>query len=73
MHGNPATAERNCHIRGWLPSNCYEAIETSAHELADDRQALQRSRGVATFLGIRNLRHRLRADRLRFREPELID
>ena len=37
LHGNPATPERNYHIRGWLRSNGCEAIEISAHEPGDER------------------------------------
>lgn len=63
IHGNPATAERDRRIRDWLRNHGYDVIEIPANEL-DDADAMARHfRRLAGYLGMREVRNRLRDDR----------
>lgn len=63
VHGNPETAEKDRVIRDWLRNHDYEVIEIPANEL-DDADAMTRHfRRLATYLGMREARNRLRDDR----------
>ena len=70
LHGNPKTAEADRRIRAWLRGSGFEVIEIPANEL-DDRQAMVRHfRRLATYLGDRKQRDRVRNDTSWFRaEP----
>ena len=63
LHGNPETAERDRAIRGWLRNHGYEVIEIPANELDDVDAMVRHFRRLASYLGMREARNRLRDDR----------
>ncbi len=63
IHGNPATAERDRTIRDWLRNHGYEVIEIPANELDDVDAMVRHLRRLAGYLGMREVRNRLRDDR----------
>ena len=68
IHGNPATAERDRRIRDWLRNHGYEVLEIPANEL-DDADAMARHfRRLAGYLGMKEIRNRLRDDRSWFHD-----
>ena len=68
LHGNPETAERDRDIRTWLRNHDYEVIEIAANELDDEDEMVRHFRRLASYLGMPELRSRVRADRSWFRE-----
>ena len=62
IHGNPATAERDRSIRDWLRNHGYDVIEIPANELDDVEAMVRHFRRLAGYLGMRDLRGRLRED-----------
>ena len=63
IHGNPETAEKDRSIRDWLRNHGYDVIEIPANDL-DDADAMARHfRRLAGYLGLREVRSRLRDDR----------
>ena len=63
LHGNPETADRDREIRTWLRNRGYEVIEIAVNEL-DDVDAMARYfQRLATYLGRRDLRRKVRDDR----------
>ena len=69
LHGNPETAERDREIRTWLRNRGYEVIEMAANELDDEEAMVRHFRRLASYLGMRDVRSRVRDDRSWFREP----
>ena len=68
IHGNPETAEKDRSIRDWLRNHGYDVIEIPANEL-DDADAMARHfRRLAGYLGLREVRRRLRDDRSWFED-----
>ena len=63
IHGNPATTERDRTIRDWLRNHGYEVIEIPANELNDVDAMVRHLRRLAGYLGMREVRNRLRDDR----------
>lgn len=63
IHGNSATAERDRSIRDWLRNHGYEVIEIPANELDDVDAMVRHFRRLAGYLGMREVRNRLRDDR----------
>ena len=68
LHGNPETAERDREIRTWLRNRGYEVIEIAANELDDEDAMVRHFRRLASYLGMRDVRSRVRDDRSWFRE-----
>ena len=68
LHGNPETAERDREIRTWLRNRGYEVIEIAANELDDEEAMVRHFRRLASYLGMRDARSRVRDDRSWFRE-----
>ena len=68
LHGNPETAERDREIRTWLRNRGYEVIEIPANELDDEDAMVRHFRRLASYLGMRDVRSRVRDDRSWFRE-----
>ena len=68
LHGNPETAERDRDIRTWLRNRGYEVIEIAANELDDEDAMVRHFRRLASYLGMRDVRSRVRDDRSWFRE-----
>ena len=69
LHGNPETAERDREIRTWLRNRGYEVIEIPANELDDEDAMVRHFRRLASYLGMRDVRNRVRDDRSWFRGP----
>ncbi len=63
LHGNPETAEKDRAIRDWLRNRGYEVIEIAANELDDDDAMVRHFRRLASYLGMRDIRNRVRDDR----------
>ena len=70
LHGNPETAERDREIRAWLRGQGYEVVEIAAVELDDEAAMVRHFRRLAGYLGMRELRKRVRDDRSWFRGRE---
>ena len=70
LHGNPETAERDREIRDWLRNGDYDVIEITANELHDERAMTRHFRKLAQYLGMRDIRRRLRDDLSWFHERE---
>ena len=70
LHGNPKTAVRDQRIRTWLRNNGYEVLEIPANELDDENAMVGYFRRLAGYLGMRDIRKKLRRDRSWFRDPE---
>ena len=70
LHGNPETAERDRDIRAWLRNHGYEVVEIAASELDDEDAMVRHFRRLAGYLGMRELRSRVRDDRSWFRGRE---
>ena len=68
LHGNPETAERDREIRTRLRNRGYEVIEIAANELDDEDAMVRHFRRLASYLGMRDVRTRVRDDRSWFRE-----
>jgi len=68
LHGNPETAERDREIRTWLRNRGYEVIEMAVNELDDEEAMVRHFRRLASYLGMRDARNRVRDDRSWFRE-----
>ena len=68
LHGNPETAERDREIRTWPRNRGYEVIEIAANELDDEDAMVRHFRRLASYLGMRDVRTRVRDDRSWFRE-----
>ena len=68
LHGNPETAERDREIRTWLRNRGYEVIEIAVNELDDEEAMVRHFRRLASYLGMRDARNRVRDDRSWFRE-----
>ena len=68
LHGNPETAERDREIRTWLRNRGYEVIEIAANELDDEDAMVRHFRRLASYLGMRDVRSRVRDDRSWFHE-----
>ncbi len=69
LHGNPETADTDREIRTWLRNGSYDVIEIAANELDDEDAMVRHFRRLANYLGLRDVRIRVRADRSWFREP----
>ena len=67
IHGNPETAERDREIRTWLRNHGYEVIEIAANHLDDEDAMIRHFRRLASYLGMRDVRKRLRDDPSWFR------
>ena len=67
LHGNPATAEKDREIRGWLRNHGYEVIEIAANQLTDEDAMVRHFRRLAGYLGKQDLRGKVMADRSWFR------
>ena len=67
LHGNSETAERDREIRTWLRNRGYEVIEIAANELDDEDAMVRHFRRLASYLGMRDVRSRVRDDRSWFR------
>ena len=72
LHGNPETAERDREIRAWLRGQGYEVVEIAAVELDDEDAMVRHFRRLAGYLGMRELRKRVRDDRSWFRGREAV-
>ena len=70
LHGNPETAEQDRDIRAWLRNHGYEVVEIAASELDDEDAMVRHFRRLAGYLGMRELRSRVRDDRSWFRGRE---
>ena len=68
LHGNPDTAARDREIRTWLRNRGYEVIEIAANELDDEEAMVRHFRRLASYLGMRDVRSRVRDDRSWFHE-----
>lgn len=68
LHGNPETAERDRRIRTWLRNSGYDVLEIAANELDDEGAMVGHFRRLASYLGMRKVRKRLRSDRSWFRD-----
>ena len=68
LHGNPETAERDREIRTWLRNRGYEVIEIGAYELDDEDAMVRHFRRLASYLGMADIRSKVREDRSWFRE-----
>ena len=68
LHGNPETAERDREIRTWLRNRGYEVIEIAANKLDDEDAMVCHFRRLASYLGMRDVRSRVRDDRSWFHE-----
>ena len=60
--------ERDREIRTWLRNRGYEVIEIAANELDDEDAMVRQFRRLASYLGMRDVRTRVRDDRSWFRE-----
>ena len=69
LHGNPETAERDRNIRSWLRNHGYEVIEISVNELDDENAMVRHFRRLANYLGMSDVRDRIRNDRSWFHTP----
>ena len=69
LHGNPETAEQDRRIRTWLRNSGYDVLEISDHELGDENAMAGHFRRLAGYLGMRDVRRKLRRDRSWFRDP----
>ena len=67
LHGNPETAERDREIRTWLRNCGYEVIEIAVNELDDEDAMVRHFRRLAGYLGMPEIRGRVRDDRSWFR------
>ena len=67
LHGNPETAERDREIRTWLRNRGYEVIEIAANELSDEDAMVRHFRRLASYLGMADIRSKVREDRSWFR------
>ena len=67
LHGNPETAERDREIRTWLRNRGYEVIEIAVNELDDEDAMVRHFRRLASYLGMPDIRSRVRDDRSWFR------
>lgn len=63
IHGNPATAAKDREIRDWLRGHGWEVIEIAVNQLSDPGAMEQHFRRLAGYLGDRDLRDAVRADR----------
>ena len=63
IHGNPETAEQDRQIRAWLRGSGYEVVEIAANELDDEQAMARHFRRLAGYLGLAELRQRVREDR----------
>ena len=68
LHGSPDTAARDREIRTWLRNRGYEVIEIAANELDDEEAMVRHFRRLASYLGMRDIRNRVRDDRSWFHE-----
>ena len=68
LHGNPDTAERDREIRTWLRNRGYEVIEIAVNELDDEEAMVRNFRRLASYLGMRDVRNRVRDERSWFHE-----
>lgn len=62
LHGNPATADRDREIRGWLRNNSFEVIEIAVSDLHDEDAMVRHFRKLAGYLRADDLRKSIRAD-----------
>ena len=69
LHGNPETSERDREIRTWLRNSGYEVIEVPANELDDADAMVRHFRRLANYLGMADVRDRVRKDKSWFRSP----
>ena len=67
LHGNPETAEKDREIRSWLRNHGYEVIEIAANQLTDEDAMVGHFRRLAAFLGMPDLRGKVKEDRSWFR------
>ena len=67
LHGNPETAERDRDIRTWLRNHDYEVIEIAVNELSDEDAMVRHFRRLASYLGMVDIRSKVREDRSWFR------
>ncbi len=63
LHGNPETTKKDREIRDWLRNRGYEVIEIAANELDDEDAMVRHFRRLASYLGMRDIRSRVRDDR----------
>ncbi len=63
LHGNPETAERDREVRSWLRNRGYEVVEIAVNELDDENAMVRHFRRLANYLGMPELRNRVRDDR----------
>ena len=70
LHGNAATAQKDSEIRTWLRNHGYEVIEIAVNQLTDEDAMVGHFRRLAGYLGIQELRGRVRSDRAWFRAPQ---
>ena len=69
LHGKPETAEQDREIRTWLRNHGYDVIEIGANQLTDEDAMADYFRRLAGYLGMRELRDKVRIDRAWFRAP----
>ena len=68
LHGSPETAEKDREIRTWLRNRGFEVIEIPANELDDEDAMVRHFRRLASYLGLRDVRNRVRTDRSWFQK-----
>ena len=67
LHGNAATAQKDREIRTWLHNHGYDVIEIAANQLTDEDAIVGHFRRLAGYLGMRDLRGKVKKDRSWFR------
>ena len=67
LHGNAATAQKDREIRTWLRNHGYDVIEIAANQLTDEDAIVGHFRRLAGYLGMRDLRGKVKQDRSWFR------
>ena len=70
LHGNPATADKDREIRGWLRNNSFEVIEIAVSDLHDEGAMVRHFRRLAGYLRADDLRKSVRAETEWFSAPD---